>query len=68
MIVNLLTEEDVLGEVVDELSSEDVIRQLSVHLLPLPLKQPSFRPERMIETIKLVHTFFFKGVFMAYNS
>lgn len=33
-----LTEEDVLGQIVDELSSEDVLGQLSVHLLLLPIE------------------------------
>lgn len=43
----LLTEDDMLGQVGDELSPIDLIRQLSVQLiLPLALKQHSVRSGR----------------------
>lgn len=35
MVLGILTEDDVLGQVVDELSSQDVVGQLSVQLLLL---------------------------------
>lgn len=44
-----LTEEDVLGQVVNKLSPEDVIMQLSVQLLLLlPIEQLSVGPGRII--------------------